>query len=111
MFRGSGVEWVAVNGINTPEAMKLVDLGAAEEAGRDLCLRPADMFESVELRDRFNGLSRMERLHIVELMTKPTGFTLVAGRGDSLARLGGHVGGNAVPADALPDPDPRIFRV
>lgn len=106
MFRGSGVDWVAVNGVNTPGEMKLVDLEGVEEAGRALCLRASD-----ELRSRFDAPPRMERLKVVELLTRPTGFTLVAGRGDSLGRLAERVAGNAVPAHALPGPDPRIFRV
>ncbi|HEX6371105.1 MAG TPA: class I SAM-dependent methyltransferase [Longimicrobium sp.] len=111
MFRGSGVEWVAVNGINTPETVKLVDLGAVEEEARGLCLRSGDLFPAEELGKRFEALPRTERLKVVELLTRPTGFTLVAGRGDSLRRLVPRIAGNAIPADALPHPDPRIFRV
>lgn len=111
MFRDSGVEWVAVNGVNTPQVMKLLDLEAEEEGGRELCLRSADLFQADELRSRFDALPRVERLRVVELMMKPTGFTILAGRGDSLQGLTGRIAGNAVPADALPDPDPRIFRV
>jgi SAM-dependent methyltransferase len=111
MFRECGVEWVAVNGINTPGAMKLVDLDAVEEAGRDFCLRPSDLFPAEELKKRFDTLSRIDRFKIIELLMKPTGFTIVAGRGDSLRWLAKRVAGNAIPADALPEPDPRIFRV
>jgi SAM-dependent methyltransferase len=111
MFAGCGVDWVAVNGINTPDAMKLVDLSAAEEAARDFCLRDTDLFEAGELRDRFNGLPRVDRLRVIELMMRPTGYTILAGRGSSLGRLGGRVGGNAVKADELPVPNPRLFRV
>jgi SAM-dependent methyltransferase len=111
MFRDSGVDWVAVNGINTPDAMKLVDLDAAEEAGRDFCLRAEDLFQTDELRGRFDALPRLDRLKAVELMMKPTGYTLVAGKGDSLRRLMPRVRGNAVAVEALPNPDPRIFQV
>jgi SAM-dependent methyltransferase len=111
MFRDSGVEWVAVSGINTPKTMKLVDLAGGEEEAREFCLRAADLFASEELRERFEVLPRADRLRIVELLMKPSGFTVVAGRGDSLGRLMPLVAGNAVPADALPDPDSRVFRV
>jgi SAM-dependent methyltransferase len=111
MFRASGVEWVAVNGINTPEAAKLVDLEEVEDVGRDFCLRTADLFQAEELRKRVDSLPRMDRLRVIELLTKPTGFTLVAGRGGSLPRLMGRVAGNAVPVDTLPEPEPRMFRV
>ncbi|HST62211.1 MAG TPA: methyltransferase domain-containing protein [Longimicrobium sp.] len=111
MFRDSGMEWVAVNGINTPDSTRLLDLEGVEAAGRELCLRTEDLFDAQELRDRYDALSRMERFRAIELLMKPTGFTLVAGRGGSLPRLMERVGGNAVPVDALPEPDPRVFRV
>lgn len=111
MFRDSGVDWVAINGINTSEAMKLVDLAAVEEVGREFCLRAEDLFESAELKQRFDALPRVERMKIVELLTKPTGYTIMAGRGDSLRRLMPRIEGNAVPASDLPEADPRIFRV
>ncbi|WP_420130059.1 class I SAM-dependent methyltransferase [Longimicrobium sp.] len=111
MFRESGMAWVAVNGLNTVDDMKLMDLGGVEEEGRDFCLRTEDLFPAGELRGRFETLPRMERLRIAELMTRPTGFTLVAGRGDSLGRLSPRVAGNAVTTGDLPEPDPRIFRV
>ncbi len=111
LFRDSGVEWVAVNGINTPETTKLLDLEGVEEAGREVCLRTEDLFAEQELRDRYDALSRLERFRAIELLMKPTGFTLVAGRGGSLRRVTERVAGNAVPADALPGPDPRVFRV
>lgn len=111
LFQGSGVDWVAVNGLNTSDAMKLVDLDGVEDEGRAFCLRPEDLFESDELRRRFGALPRMDRLRAIELMAKPTGFTLVAGRGDSLARLALRVAGGAVPAGELPAPEGGMFRV
>jgi SAM-dependent methyltransferase len=111
MFRESGMEWVALNGLNTPDDMKLVDLAGVEEEGRGFCLRAEDLFPPGELRDRFETLPRMERLRSIELVAKPTGFTLVAGRGAALEQLSPRVAGNALPVDALGEPDPRIFRV
>jgi SAM-dependent methyltransferase len=111
LFRDSGVEWVALNGVNTPDATRLVDLEGVEEAGRELCLRTEDLFDAQELRDRYDALSRMDRLRAIELLMKPTGFTLVAGRCGSLPRLMERVAGNAVRTDALPGFDPGVFRV
>lgn len=106
MFRGSGVEWVAVNGINTPEGTMLVDLKSLEEAGRQFCLRTVDLFPTEELRHRFDALSPMRRLMVIELLKKPTGFTLVAGRGTSIERLKARVVGNTVPGNELPEREP-----
>lgn len=109
LFRGSGMEWVAVNGFNTPGDMKLLDLGGVEDEARGFCLRGQDLFDSPEPRARFDALPTMERLRIVELMTRPTGFTLVAGRGDAARRLMPRVAGNAVPVAGLPEPGPLLF--
>ncbi|MBB4634043.1 class I SAM-dependent methyltransferase [Longimicrobium terrae] len=111
LFRDSGVEWVAVNGINTPEVMKLVDLDGVEDAGREFCLRAEDLFQSGDLARRFDALPRTERYRAIELLMKPTGFTLVAGRGNAAARLTARIAGNAVPTGELPAPDEGIFRV
>jgi SAM-dependent methyltransferase len=99
MFRDSGVEWVAVNGINTPAGAKLIDLEGVEEIAGDGCLRSADLFQAEELREHFDALPRFDRLRVIELMMKPTGFTIMAGRGDSLQRLTRRIAGNAVPVD------------
>ena len=111
LFRDSGVEWVSVNGINTPETMKLLDLGEREEAGRTVCLHGEDLFPDPALRARFDALPLPERLKVIELMTRPTGFTLVAGRGASLERMMPRVAGNAVPVAELAQAGAGIFRV
>lgn len=111
LFRESGVEWVAVHGINTPEGMKLLDLEGVDETGRDLCLRAEDLFPGDALRRRFDALSPGDRLRVVELMTKPTGFTILAGRGESLSRLAPRVAAGALPLDALADPAPALVRL
>lgn len=111
MFGGCEVDWVAVNGINTPEGMKLVDLAEVEEAGRPFALWGSDLFPEESLRELYHACSPAGRLTAVELLTKPTGFTVLAGRGDSCRRLSRRVQGNAFAKDALPDPYPRMFRV
>ena len=105
------MEWVSVNGINTPETMKLLDLGERDEAARSVCLHGEDLFPDPSLRARFDALPLPERLKVIELMTRPTGFTLVAGRGASLGRMMPRVAGNAVPVAELARAGAGIFRV
>lgn len=111
MFRACDVEWVAVNGINTAREMKLVDLAQVEGEARAFCLWDADLFQDEELRCRYRALPSADRLRVVETVARPMGFTVMAGRGDSLGRLGPRLAGNAIPRAELPAPYPRVLRV
>jgi SAM-dependent methyltransferase len=111
MFAGCGVEWVAINGINTPGGMKLVDLAEVEEAGRPFCLWSADLFQEEPLRELYHARPPLDRLRAVELLAKPTGFTVMAGKGGSPRRLAPRIQGNAFAVDAIPAPYPRMSRV
>lgn len=111
LFAGCEVDWVAINGINTLKTMRLIDLKQVEELGRELCLRDRDLFEDAYLIEQYRALSKVNKLRAIELLTKPTGFTVLAGRGDSFKRLGARVAGNSIPKQDLPDPYPRLLRV
>jgi SAM-dependent methyltransferase len=112
MCRGcEGVEWVAVNGINTPEGMKLVDLAEVEEAGRPFSLWGEDLFDDEQLRELYRARPAADRLGVLELLTKPTGFTVLAGKGGSVRRLAKRVQGNAFSHGQIPEPYSRLFRV
>jgi SAM-dependent methyltransferase len=110
MFTGCEVDWVAMNGINTLKTMKLIDLTQVEELGRELCLWDTDLFEDEYLAEQYRSLSKSDKLRVVELLTKPTGFTVLAGRGDSFKRLGDRIAGNSIPKQDLPEPYPRLLR-
>jgi ubiquinone/menaquinone biosynthesis C-methylase UbiE len=111
MFRTCDVDWVAINGINTPETMKLIDLMQVEEKGRELCLSDAELFETEELSDLYRSLSKIDQLKAIELATKPTGFTIMAGKKDSFKKLGQRIAGNTILKEDLPEPYPRLLRV
>jgi hypothetical protein len=111
MFRDSTLDWVAVNGINTKGSMKLIDLEQVEEYGRNLCIHDSELFAEESLLNRYRALSRIDRLKIIELMTKPTGFTLLAGRQDSFHKLGKRIEGNLVAIESLADAPLRLLRV
>jgi SAM-dependent methyltransferase len=111
MFRECAVDWVAINGINTKGSMKLVDLAQVEEYGRALCIQDPELFEEESLLSRYRALSKIDRLKIIELMTKPTGFTLLAGRKDSFRKLGKRIEGNLISIESLADAPSRLLRV
>ncbi|MCA1566079.1 MAG: class I SAM-dependent methyltransferase [Acidobacteria bacterium] len=111
MFKTCEVDWVAVNGINTPQSMKLVDLMQVDEQARELCLWDSDLFEDEGLIDLYRSLSKVNQLRAIELLTKPTGFTVMAGRRDSYQKLARRIEGNMLPKEEVPEPYPRLLRV
>ena len=111
MFKSCDISWVAVSGINTPQTMKLVDLMQVEDMGRDFCLWDSDMFKEESLMNLYNSLTKLDKLKVIELLMKPTGFTILAGKEDSYKKLGRRIEANFIPKEALPEPYPRILRV
>jgi SAM-dependent methyltransferase len=111
MFRDSELDWVAVNGINTKGSMKLVDLEQVEEYGRALCVQDSELIEETSLLSCYRALSKIDKLKFIELVTKPTGFTVLAGRHDSFHKLGKRIEGNLISIDSLTDAPARLLRV
>lgn len=111
MFKTCDVDWVAINGINTLKTMKLVDLMQVEELGQELCLWDTGLFEEETLIDLYRSLTKIDRLKVIELLTKPTGFTVLAGKKDSFKKLGSRIAGNLIPKEDLPAPYLRLLRV
>ena len=97
MFARCQVDWAAVNGINTVGESKLIDLDEVESELRPL--RGPDPYSApkgislVALSD----LKQSGQAPGIELLTEPTGFTVLAGRGNSLSKLGPRVQGNLTP--------------
>jgi SAM-dependent methyltransferase len=111
MFKTCDVEWVAINGANTAQTMKLIDLLQVEEKGRELCLLDSELFKAEALISLYQSLAKIDQLRVIELSMKPTGFTIMAGKKDSFKRLGSRIAGNLILKEDLPDPYPRLFRV
>jgi len=81
------------------------------EKARELCLLNSELFQSQDLISLYTSLPKLEQLKVIELSTKPTGFTIMAGKKDSFKRLGNRIAGNLIARDDLPDPYPRLLRV
>jgi len=112
MFKPCDVQWVAIAGFNTANTMKLIDLEQTdEELGREVCLFNSELFKTEHLVNLYKSLPKVEQLKVIELIMKPTGFTILAGRGDSYKKLGTRTVGNMIPKEDLPDPYPRVYRV
>lgn len=100
LFAQANVDWVAINGITTRNSSSLLDL---ERLGNpDVTLSEKQMLGSETLLSKYRQLPKMERIKVIELATKPTGFSLIAGRQASLARCDKRIGGNVIwRADAI----------
>jgi SAM-dependent methyltransferase len=96
LFDGSEVDWVGVNGCNCPGRSHLFDLARlATGLDRELSLYPEAVFQDPGLHGRARAFAPLEQVRAYELALKPTGFSIVAGRNDSLQyctqRLRGNV--------------------
>ena len=87
--------WAAINSVNLLGSSRLIDLSEAEQSDmRYFCQSVDDLFANESLRRRFRKLGMMEKLRALEIKLKPTGFALVAGRGQSYRGLGPRIVGN-----------------
>jgi SAM-dependent methyltransferase len=90
------IGWAAINSINVVGASRLIDLSEVEHSDlRFFCQCSDDLFPKDSLRRRFRKLDKMEQLRVMEIKLRPTGFTVIAGRGQSYSGLGSRMMGNA----------------
>jgi SAM-dependent methyltransferase len=94
LFTGAGVDWVAINGITTKNSSSLLDLDGL--GNPDVTLSEKDMLGSTTLVSRYQQLSKQERVNVIELKMKPTGFSILAGRNALLAKCDPRIRGNVV---------------
>ena len=75
----------------------MLDLGEVETGDMSyLCQTTEDLFASESLRQRFRALEPLEKLRVLENVLKPTGFTVLGGRGDSHQQLAARVRSNVI---------------
>ena len=92
------LDWTAVNNINLLDSSKLIDLNEVETGDmRYLCQTTEDLFAAEALRHRFRALDPLKKLRVLENRLKPTGFTVLGGRGDSHQHLSARVRSNVIP--------------
>jgi SAM-dependent methyltransferase len=92
------LDWAAINNINLLDISKLLDLNEVETGDmRYLCQTTEDLFAAESLRQRFRALEPLKKLLILENQLKPTGFTVIGGRGDSSQHVTARVQSNAIP--------------
>ena len=97
LFDGAGADWAAVNGCNAPGRSYLFDLQRlADGLERQLCIYPETIFEHEELRRRVLSFDSLRQTRALELALKPSGFSIVAGKAESLHRCTQRLRGNVL---------------
>jgi SAM-dependent methyltransferase len=102
----AGLDWLAADRVYGPRGVHFVDLGGTN-SDRSRYARPEDLLDHPELRERLAEKNALDRLRALELVLRPTGFRVMAGRGDSLARCVPRLRKNLLPLPAIPAPDDR----
>jgi SAM-dependent methyltransferase len=98
MFRDDAHHsWAAINNINLPGTSKLLDLEEVERGElRYFCQSVDELFDAPSLRQRFRQLDPSRKLKLLEVKLKPTGFTIIGGRGASYRKLGARARSNVI---------------
>jgi SAM-dependent methyltransferase len=99
LFAACNVDWIAVNGINMLGESKLIDLDEVTDIDNisELYVKATDLFNSTLLLERYRTICKLDKLVVIELVLKPTGFTLIAGKDHSYLKFGKRIEGNLVP--------------
>lgn len=85
LFRSSGLDWVAVNSVNTPTNSYFISTSSPIEP---FAFNPGEALNSEHLQTAYERLPLEDKLRVLELLLKPTSFSLVAGRDPALGRVG-----------------------
>jgi SAM-dependent methyltransferase len=86
LLKRCGADWTAANGINWRGRSRLVDLGNTIQ-DRYFAVTALDLFTDEGCQQIFERLSIDQKLMVLELVMKPTGLTVLAGRGQSYTKL------------------------
>ncbi|MDY4298094.1 MULTISPECIES: class I SAM-dependent methyltransferase [unclassified Xanthomonas] len=80
MMLDAGYDWVAVASLNLIGKSVLIDLeNSIDPIYKDISVQLSDLFEATDLQNSYLQLDRLDRLGVIELLLKPTAFTLIAG--------------------------------
>jgi ubiquinone/menaquinone biosynthesis C-methylase UbiE len=84
MLGRCGMDWAAVHNVNVGNDSKLIDLDQVSETSmRMFCLKNSQLFKSASVEERYRRLGNRGKLKVIELLTKPNGFNLISGTGDT----------------------------
>ena len=85
LFHRAGLNWCCINSVNRQGESKLLD--PCEKSDEPyFCLQPAGILGSPRLVERFRTLPLRQKLQVIEIAWRPTGFTCIGGKGQSFRR-------------------------
>lgn len=99
-FKDSGLKWIAFEQINYENHGFLISL-EENEPKQFWTLSMKDYIKSDIAYQYYKRLEKLEKLHVIELCTKPTGFTVFAGRENSLGRIPHRMKNNSIFLDDI----------
>lgn len=85
LFQGTSLDWMAVNSINSLKGSYFISTSDPIES---YSLNPADCLKTDYLLSLYQRLPMLERLRIIECLTQPTAFSMVAGKKAGLSKIG-----------------------
>jgi 2-polyprenyl-3-methyl-5-hydroxy-6-metoxy-1,4-benzoquinol methylase len=90
-----GIDWIAINGINLEGESQLIDVQQVETE-LDFHLVESDFIKSEKILNLYKKCNTLDKLKIVELILKPTGFSIIAGKNNSLSQCSKRIQGNLI---------------
>jgi 2-polyprenyl-3-methyl-5-hydroxy-6-metoxy-1,4-benzoquinol methylase len=93
LFRGTDMDWVAVNTVNTLDGSHFLSSSVAPEP---YAIDPAELLKDPQLAELYNKLPLPDKFKVLECLLKPTSFSLVAGKRAGLGKIGPRLRNNLV---------------
>ncbi|HLJ27728.1 MAG TPA: class I SAM-dependent methyltransferase [Candidatus Angelobacter sp.] len=93
LLKSSGLDWVAINSVNTPSQSYFVSASCPPDG---LAFDPLKSLSTDRLRASYESLALGDRLRTIELLIEPTSFSMIAGRDDGLHKIGPRLRDNLI---------------
>ncbi len=100
LLKDCGFEWVSVEQINMEGKGYFIGLGESRKVPKWI-LDINELLDSRKAQEYYEKLSKKDKLHVVELIAKPTGFTIFAGKSKAVNLLGSRTRGNLINAEEI----------
>lgn len=96
LFKTANLDWVAIEQIIWQETAHTLSLDA-DNKKPFWVLDIKSLLKSETAYIYYQNLNKLDKLHIIELMTNPTGFSILAGKSNSLALNSKRIRENSIP--------------
>lgn len=93
LFNNSGLDWAAINSVNTVSGSFFMAINPDLDENN---FKPFEYLKTDRLRKLFEGLSNSDRMKVMELLIRPTSFSMIAGKESARFKLSARLEENAV---------------